>query len=78
VDFLPTRQPLASCFNFFPTAQKILKFSRQPTLAHLPLPPNLTSQRKGKGKRANFANALFFNSDIHDIFFNKMTDVIRQ
>ena len=39
--------------------------------------PNRTSQRRGKVKRANFANALFFNSDIHDIFFNKMTDVIR-
>jgi hypothetical protein len=50
--------PTASCFNFFSTAQKKLKF----LLTHIgtfAFALNHITQRKGKAKRANFANTLF-------------------
>ena len=41
----------ASCFNFFSTAQKNLKFYACPHFSHLPFPTDTQSQPDGKGKR---------------------------
>ena len=48
--------PTASCFNFFPPHKKILLPAHIGTFGFA---PNRTSQRRGKTKRANFANAPF-------------------
>ncbi len=52
--------PTASCFNFFPTAQKF-KIHCQPALAHLALPLTAQADPMSKAKRANFATAQFEN-----------------
>jgi hypothetical protein len=49
--------PTLLCFNFFPTAQNILKFSASPQMAHLVL-PNTQSQPFAKPKEPFFAHAL--------------------
>jgi hypothetical protein len=51
--------PTASCFNFFPTAQKNLKFYCQHTFGTFAFAPNRTSQRRAKAKEPNFPRAFF-------------------
>jgi len=58
---LPTRQPTASCFNFFALAQNILKFYASPQTAHLLLPQPHKPTLQAKAKEPFFANALLKN-----------------
>jgi len=52
--------PTLLCFNFFPTAQKILKFYASPQTAHLALPcPQ--ADPSAKPKEPFLANALIKN-----------------
>jgi hypothetical protein len=60
-DFLPKRQPNASCFIFFSTAQNVLKF-RQPHIGTFGFAPTAQAET-GKTKRANFAIA--FNNFVN-------------
>jgi hypothetical protein len=51
--------PTASCFNFFPTAQKNLKFYCQHTFGTFAFVANAQSDTMAKAKEPNFPRALF-------------------
>jgi len=56
---LLTRQPNASCFNFFAPAQNILKFFGSCTNGTFGLAPTAQADPSAKPKEPFFANALF-------------------
>jgi len=51
--------PTASCFNFFPTAQKNLKFYYQRTFGTFAFATNAQADTMAKAKEQNFPRALF-------------------
>jgi len=58
-DFYRHCKPTASCFNFFPTAQKNLKFYGNHTNGTFAFAATRKTQHKAKAKEPFLANALF-------------------